>query len=186
MFSEPSKCQLQPKPTLLSHSTGTRLQQLVPLESFAAYSVVFSLDRSIAKRLVHHLLSWFPHRGSPSNGTLYLIIKDVDITGQWIFTAAGPGEKYETPIGHIIKGESTLLDPDGRVLARWVKTRENQLSHGLVETLQSAFERFAGVAPLVPAPAHTENQLPPSIRSLIWMSACTRGAGRPAKPMMSR
>jgi hypothetical protein len=77
------------------------------------------------------------------------------LTGQWISTAAGPGGTYETPKGHLVKGESTLLDPNGKVLARWIKTREGAVGNGLIEALQSAFEKYEGSAPLVPEPEHT-------------------------------
>jgi hypothetical protein len=78
-----------------------------------------------------------------------------EVKSQSIATVAGPGEKFEALPGHTVKGESVLLDPDGRVLAKWVKTREGALGLGLIEALESSFERFSGAAPLVQPPAHT-------------------------------
>lgn len=38
------------------------------------------------------------------------------------------GEPFEVPPGHAIKGVSALLDPDGREIIKWVKTREEALA----------------------------------------------------------
>jgi len=81
--------------------------------------------------------------------------KDGAVHRQAIQTTAAPGEKFETLPGHVIKGESALLDPEGKVLAKWVKTRDGAIGSGLVEALQAAFEKFKGSAPIVLPPAHT-------------------------------
>ncbi len=62
--------------------------------------------------------------------------------------AAGP--RFETPAGHRVKGVSSLVGPDGRELARWIKTRENgvdpdALKTALAEAL-AGFRACAGVA----------------------------------------
>src|SRR5690606_14681145 len=35
-----------------------------------------------------------------------------------------PGEPFQLPDGHAVKGVSALVDADGRVIQQWVKTRE--------------------------------------------------------------
>lgn len=78
---------------------------------------------------------------------------------QWIETKRDAGKEHTLLAGHVIKGESALLNQDGRVLARWVKTREGAVSDGLVEALQAAFAAYAGVAPVVPAPERADAEL---------------------------
>lgn len=85
--------------------------------------------------------------------------KDGELAAQWIQTAAAPGEKFVPRVGQVVKGESALVDPDGRVLAKWIKTKEDAIAPLMIEALERVFGKYAGMAPLVPAPAHTENQL---------------------------
>lgn len=85
--------------------------------------------------------------------------KDGDLAGQWIQAAAGPGDKFEVLPGHTVKGESALVDPAGRILAKWIKTREGAIGHGLVEALESVFGKYTGTASLVPAPVHLDAEL---------------------------
>jgi len=62
------------------------------------------------------------------------------------------------PPGHVIKGVSTLVDTDGNVRARWVKTREGA-GAGLTEALRETFEAYRGAAPLVQPPADADDDL---------------------------
>jgi hypothetical protein len=73
-------------------------------------------------------------------------------------TKPEPGDTYAVPAGHTVKGESALLDPDGRVLARWVKTREDG-SGNIIEALRAAFDTYDGAAPAIAAPRHAEDDL---------------------------
>lgn len=56
-----------------------------------------------------------------------------NVTARSIKQVREPGEEFTVPAGHVIKGVSALLDPDGRELAKWVKTKE-----GLLDPLQVA------------------------------------------------
>lgn len=87
--------------------------------------------------------------------------KNGDLTGQWIQTSAGPGDKFEALPGHTIKGESALVDPEGRILAKWIKTKEGAVGTGLVEALESIFEKYAGKGSLLLGlgPAEINDQL---------------------------
>ncbi len=61
------------------------------------------------------------------------------------------GEAFDPLPGHAVKGESALIDADGRVIQQWVKTREGAIGAGLVEAMQEAFAAYRGmIAP--PAP----------------------------------
>jgi hypothetical protein len=77
---------------------------------------------------------------------------------QWVGTQVDAGEVYVPPLGHIIKGESALLTPDGRVMQRWVKTKEGS-GEGLIQALQEAFANYEGMAPPIPAPARSDDDL---------------------------
>jgi hypothetical protein len=74
------------------------------------------------------------------------------LTQQWVGSAPAPGEIFEKIEGHQIKGESALVDPAGRVLAKWIKTREGALGEGLVESLQKTFAEYEAKGPIVPPP----------------------------------
>jgi hypothetical protein len=82
-----------------------------------------------------------------------------EITGQTISTAQERGEQFEPIPGHVVKGESVLLDADGRVSARWVKTREGaQQLEALTEALQAALADVP-VRPLISPPATSDADL---------------------------
>lgn len=57
----------------------------------------------------------------------------------WVRQVKAPGGEYKTPDGHSIKGESALVDADGRVIQRWVKTRNEYSPQDVVDILKSAF-----------------------------------------------
>jgi predicted phosphodiesterase len=78
---------------------------------------------------------------------------------QSVDTVRDAGDPYDAPAGHEIRGESALLDQDGRVKLRWVKTREGATSNGLIEALQAAFAGHAGTAPVIKPPADADADL---------------------------
>lgn len=70
------------------------------------------------------------------------------------------GARFETPAGHRVKGVSSLVGPDGRELARWIKTRETQADpEALKSALIEALAGFTGCAGTVEPPA----LLPPDL-----------------------
>ncbi len=79
--------------------------------------------------------------------------------GAWVKQVKAPGPEFEVPSGHVVKGVSALVDGDGRTLQRWVKTREESVSEGLVDALKSVFDGYEGRAPLAPAPERTDADL---------------------------
>lgn len=53
---------------------------------------------------------------------------DGNLKSQSIAQKPEPGEHFQIPEGHEIKGLSTLVGPDGRTVSQWVKTRPGELS----------------------------------------------------------
>lgn len=71
---------------------------------------------------------------------------------QSVTTKPEPGDPFIPRSGHVIKGESALVDADGNTLARWIKTREGAAS-SLADALREHFAAYAGAAPVIPPPA---------------------------------
>lgn len=63
-----------------------------------------------------------------------------------------PGEPFEMPTTHIVKGYSHLADADGNTKLLWTKTKVDTVVPDLVEALKKTFEQYAGHATLVPDP----------------------------------
>lgn len=43
----------------------------------------------------------------------------------WVKQARAPGEEFTLPAGHLVKGVSALVDPEGREVMKWVKTSQD-------------------------------------------------------------
>jgi hypothetical protein len=71
---------------------------------------------------------------------------------QSIKTKRDSGEVFTPISGQVIKGESALVDPDGRVLAKWVKTGAGGGGE-TIDALRTAFSEYQGAAPLIPVPS---------------------------------
>jgi hypothetical protein len=70
------------------------------------------------------------------------------------------GEQFEMPAGHVAKGVSTLVDPDGRIIQQWIKTKlEDNVTAHLIEALKHAFETYEGKAELIEQPFWTNADL---------------------------
>lgn len=71
-----------------------------------------------------------------------------------------PGEPYQVPPGHIVRGRSTLVGPDGRVLQEWFKTKaEDEARHeALLAALEGLKDEIPRAEPVAP-PDHTEADL---------------------------
>jgi hypothetical protein len=83
---------------------------------------------------------------------------DGNLKSQSVRTRRAAGGEYEIPAGHTVKGESALLDADGRLMARWVKTKEGG-GEGLVEALKAAFAEHDGAAGILPEPEASDDDL---------------------------
>ncbi len=69
------------------------------------------------------------------------------------------GEEFKIPAGHLVKGVSALVDPEGREIVKWVKTKEGADGPDIVEALKEAFKGYEGRAPPVAAPAAADADL---------------------------
>lgn len=63
------------------------------------------------------------------------------------------GDAFVVPQGHAIKGVSALLDPEGREVVKWVKTREEPAAAQAWREALDEFKRDIPRAEPVPAPA---------------------------------
>lgn len=69
----------------------------------------------------------------------------------WVKQRPEKGDPFEVPEGQVIKGVSALTDADGRVIAKWIKTKE-----GAFPVLEEALRaRFDSVVPVRELPAPT-------------------------------
>lgn len=70
-----------------------------------------------------------------------------------------PGDEFAMPPGQTLKGVSALVDPEGRVIQQWVKTKQDSVTAELIEALKRTFAGYTGHAPLIPPPARTDADL---------------------------
>jgi hypothetical protein len=82
---------------------------------------------------------------------------DGQIVGQTIGTRPEAEDVFTVPDGHVIKGVSTLVGPDGRVSAQWVKTREGTDPAALRDALIEALSDYT--LPTIDGPEHAEDDL---------------------------
>lgn len=70
--------------------------------------------------------------------------------GKFIQQKPEHGDEFEMLPGHVVKGESALLDADNRIIQKWVKTKEGELSpDAIADILKRAFDE---VEPARPSP----------------------------------
>ncbi|AWY09472.1 DNA methylase [Ruegeria phage vB_RpoS-V16] len=74
--------------------------------------------------------------------------KNGELSGQVVKTQiAHSDEMFEVPAGHRVKGESALIDAQGNVVQKWVKTTEGERSDEAVhDAAKLAAETYAGPA----------------------------------------
>lgn len=83
-----------------------------------------------------------------------------ETTGAWVKQRPAPGDEFELPPGHVVKGVSALVDEDGRTKMKWVKTREGEVDPlQVAEWLKAAFADFQSGHVPVPAPEATRSSL---------------------------
>lgn len=83
--------------------------------------------------------------------------KDGSLVREFVQQKPDHGGEFEVPAGHTVKGESALLDATGRIIQKWVKTREDA-GPLLSDAIKAALEGYVP-APLVPPPAFTNDDL---------------------------
>lgn len=68
---------------------------------------------------------------------------------------------HAVPAPYVVKGTSTLYGEDGRVKQQWVKTSrdEDKVAEAVQEFFRGLIEESRGLSPIVPAPAHSDDDL---------------------------
>lgn len=77
---------------------------------------------------------------------------------QYIQQKPERGDAFEVPAGHTVKGESALIDAEGRLIQKWVKTRNEYAPADIAEILKTAFSDYRAAEP-IPAPAVSDLDL---------------------------
>lgn len=82
------------------------------------------------------------------------------VDGAWVKQVRESGEEFEPLPGHVVKGESALVDQDGRVRAKWVKTKQGELTpEEIADRFERAMAKFEGRGGSLPAPTQTSDRL---------------------------
>lgn len=84
---------------------------------------------------------------------------DGNISRQYIQQRPEVGGSFEVPSGHMVKGESALIDAEGRVIQKWVKTRNEYTPENIADILKAAFSEYEPSAAPVRAPAASDLDL---------------------------
>lgn len=77
----------------------------------------------------------------------------------WIKQVKEHGDDYSVPEGHSVKGESALVDAEGRIIQKWVKTKNEYQTEGLMEAITKAFAEYAGLRILPDYPEFTNTDI---------------------------
>jgi hypothetical protein len=73
--------------------------------------------------------------------------------GSWVKQVKSPGEQFQVPEGHEIRGVSAYVDADGREIAKWIKTHEGAASAKLLaDVVRASFNDFVSRYEPVAAP----------------------------------
>lgn len=95
--------------------------------------------------------------------------QDGDVVREFIQQRPEAGASFEVPAGHVIKGVSALVDPDGRELAKWIKTKEGELDPlHVVELIKDAFKNYERTADPALAPSASSSELLTLIPLADW------------------
>lgn len=102
---------------------------------------------------------------------------------------AEPGETFVMPVGQRIKNVSALLDPSDRVLAKWVKTKEDDAADLTIAALLDIFKDYKGHARPVRPPVRTNDEILtvyPVADLHYGMKANERETGQPYDRVIAR
>jgi hypothetical protein len=85
--------------------------------------------------------------------------KDGKLSAEYVQQRRAPGEAFTLLAGHIVKGESALVDAEGRTKVKWIKTKTDTATPDLVAALTATFKAYKGRAKLIGAPRRTARDL---------------------------
>lgn len=72
---------------------------------------------------------------------------DGELQREWVQQTKAPGEAFEVPAGHTVKGVSAYLDGQGQVLGQWVKT--NQVAVAVEAAIRTVVDELKKELPRV-------------------------------------
>ena len=79
-----------------------------------------------------------------------------NVQREWVRQKREPGAEFKPPEGHLIKGISALVDPEGRTIAQWVKTREDaQQRTALIDAIKEELKSYKATAKPIIVPANS-------------------------------
>lgn len=85
--------------------------------------------------------------------TTAVLDADGNLSREFVQQRPERGKEFALPAGHRIKGVSALVDPDGRELAKWIKTGEHDLDPlAIAEAMAARFDRMEYAVPTIPPP----------------------------------
>jgi predicted phosphodiesterase len=82
-----------------------------------------------------------------------------NLKGEFVTQHKESGVAFEMPEGQVLKGVSAYVDAEGRVRAKWIKTRGDTVTADLVAVLKDVFAAYRGRAKPVPAPRAVDRNL---------------------------
>lgn len=80
-------------------------------------------------------------------------------SGTYVKQRKEHGDVFQMPEGHSAKGYSALVDADGRVIQKWVKTKAEPSAIDVAEVLKAAFIDYEPAAARTAPPAYTDEAL---------------------------
>lgn len=69
------------------------------------------------------------------------------------------GDEFDLPQGHVVKGISALVDPDGHIKQQWIKTKLDTVLPDLIAAIQASFAEYTGKAELIAPPESVNEDL---------------------------
>lgn len=91
------------------------------------------------------------------------------VTREFVQQKPERGDEFEVPAGHVVKGVSALVDPDGREIIKWVKTKEGILDPlAIAEWIKEAFVDYTSAAIPVAPPQEAASHLLTLIPLADW------------------
>lgn len=98
-----------------------------------------------------------------------------NLKGEHVTQHKESGAPFEMPAGQVLKGVSAYVDANGRIRAKWIKTRTDSAAPDLIEAIKAEFKEYTGRAPVIRRPLSTERDLlnvlaiaDPHIGMLSW------------------
>lgn len=143
--------------TVAAYEANDRNQRATALQLGLARSTLQNRLRRAAEQGLMGFSPVLP--GFRVSKTTEVLDGDGNISRQFIQQRPGLGDEFEVPAGFAVKGESALIDASGRVIQKWVKTREERDPVDLVETLKAAFVGYEPSAPISTPPAYIDEDL---------------------------